>query len=306
MFVLTHDCFQTYVVGVRENSNILFEGNNCSGFHQGIETEGSDLFHSWILRNNIFGPDGLGASGYGFINHGLDNMYIYNNTFYDLLLRGIYACTSTENACDAEARLSRLCDDQNNIFQDMDRAYSYEAAGTHSGDAKTTVRLHPDSSASRVRATDIKGPEFWIRLYTTTGCSLPRTVSTRRVADDNRVCNGEGYSFTVLDAGTSPTAGCCTGDVIQLQGQTTTRTITDILERHHGQRLCIVDPRRWGCTRLQRCGPRHGAYESTSREAWACTLSPLGTGNQTMNPCGCGLRTGRKHSATDERERTRG
>ena len=113
------DCFQTFDNNGEIAVNILFEGNVCDTFHQGLM--GEALFnhnsHDLVFRNNVF----MHSGAWGLAVEGITNVYAYNNVFADILYHGI--------GC----REGATCVASNNIFYDADTGY-WADGGTISGD----------------------------------------------------------------------------------------------------------------------------------------------------------------------------
>ncbi len=88
------DCFQTYDNNGEYARNIIFEGNFCSSFHQGLMAEASFHHNSSHLtfRNNIFHgtfADGQPGGAWGLCVEQVTHVDAYNNVFAELMYHGI-------------------------------------------------------------------------------------------------------------------------------------------------------------------------------------------------------------------------
>lgn len=202
--------------------NVLIQGNVFELFDQGMETAYQDDSNWWIVRNNVFRDSLDAGSGYGMIIHGLQHIYVYNNVFYNLIYRGVYAVTSTA--------VPDYILIKNNIFHTLDRSYSYEAAASYSAadynDRYNCTEVPLPSAGAHDITSDplfynLSGDDYILQSNSPAidAGSWLTTISS---------ATGSGTSFDVGDAGYFWDGnGVTDGDVIRFQGGGT-RTITDI------------------------------------------------------------------------------
>jgi len=278
------DCFQTYDTAVGKE-NVLFEGNTCKNFDQGLESAQEVDEDYWIIRNNVFRQNLAAGSGYGMILHGIQNIYIYNNTFYDITYRGVYAVTTSTVVPDYILI-------KNNIFHTLDRAYSYEAAAANSlGAYNDRYNCTETPLPVGAGATDITSDPLMVSPATgdfnlvpaspaNNGGSWLTTITT---------ATGSGTSFTVADAGYFwDGQGVTTGDVIRFQTSLERRTITDIT----GNVITVSQSVSWTtgdgiAYNFTGTLPDMGAKEY-GVEPGTCALSTSGTGQMNFGSGGTG------------------
>jgi hypothetical protein len=81
------DCFQTFDNNGESGHNILFDGNTCADFHQGLMGEAiyyHDISHL-TFRNNVF----MHGGAWGLCINDLSDITVVNNTFSDIQYHGI-------------------------------------------------------------------------------------------------------------------------------------------------------------------------------------------------------------------------
>ena len=115
------DCFQTFTNNGEEIRNILFDGNVCYDFHQGLmasNVENTDTGH-FTFTNNIFAH----GEAWGICVHDVSFIALWNNTFYDIQYHGAgFRGASTNNVV------------LNNIFAQMGTSYWGDEGGEVTGD----------------------------------------------------------------------------------------------------------------------------------------------------------------------------
>jgi hypothetical protein len=108
------DCFQTFDNNGETGHNILFDGNTCADFHQGLMGEAHyyhDISHL-TFRNNLF----MHGGAWGLCIQDLTDITVVNNTFYDIQYHGIGMQS------DYTAKPANLVV-QNNIFYNTGTSY---------------------------------------------------------------------------------------------------------------------------------------------------------------------------------------
>ena len=115
------DCFQTFTNNGEHAYNILFEGNVCYDFHQGLmasNVENTATSH-FTFRNNIFAHGGA----WGICVHDISNIVLENNTFAFIQYHGAgFRGNSTGNVA------------VNNIFYEISTSYWGDEGGEVTGD----------------------------------------------------------------------------------------------------------------------------------------------------------------------------
>jgi hypothetical protein len=84
------DCFQTFDNNGEYARDIIFDGNYCESFHQGVMAEALFYYNSQdiVFRNNIFNGGAIGGA-WGIANEGLRNVVVVHNLFADLVYHGV-------------------------------------------------------------------------------------------------------------------------------------------------------------------------------------------------------------------------
>jgi len=115
------DCFQTFTNNGEVVRNILFDGNVCYDFHQGLmaSNEGGTDTRDFVFRNNVFAHGGA----WGICVHDVDGIIIENNTFAFIAYHGAgFRDFSTGNLV------------TNNIFYEIGSSYWASDGGEVTGD----------------------------------------------------------------------------------------------------------------------------------------------------------------------------
>jgi hypothetical protein len=82
------DCWQTFDNNGEHAANITWDGNWCSECHEGLMAEGiyHHSNHDFTFKNNVFAHSGA----WGLcVSDGITNIFVYNNTFYDIKYYGV-------------------------------------------------------------------------------------------------------------------------------------------------------------------------------------------------------------------------
>ena len=275
------DCAAAFTTAVDAQKN-LYDDNIFMDFHQGIMTNYDTGNHHWIVRNNVFAHELGGISGIAVDIKGLNNIYVYNNTIYDLKTYGVWAQVDTATPNYIMVK--------NNIFDLMDAGYPYVLTGANSlGDYNDVYACA--HAASPAGVNDIATDPLMVSPATgdfnlvpaspaNNGGSWLTTITT---------ATGSGTSFTVADAGYFwDGQGVTTGDVIRFQTSLERRTITDIT----GNVITVSQSVSWTtgdgiAYNFTGTLPDMGAKEY-GVEPGTCALSTSGTGQMNFGSGGTG------------------
>ncbi len=182
--------FDTAVDGQKN----LYANNVFMDFHQGIMTAYDAGNHHWIVRNNVFAHELGGISGIAVDIKGLNNIYVYNNTVYDLKTYGVWAQVSTATPNYIMVK--------NNIFDLMDAGYPYVLTGVNSlGDYNDVYACA--HAASPAGANDIATDPLMVSP-TTDSYGLQSASPAKNAGSwltTITTATGSGTSFAVGDAG---------------------------------------------------------------------------------------------------------
>ena len=128
------DCFQTFTNNGEHAYNILFDGNVCHDFHQGLMASNvrNTATSHFTFRNNVFAH----GRAWGLCVHNVDFITVENNTFADIQYHGAgFRDNSIGNIV------------RNNIFYKISSSYWASDGGQVTGDYNLIFDANPPSVA---------------------------------------------------------------------------------------------------------------------------------------------------------------